>query len=98
MANTATKTKKVKKVRTPKPTTQKKRPNRTFIEQMADFRGHMTGDEKTQLATLDVKNAWQRINNRAMSEGNGFTGTQNAELQRLMKDFVRGVDEILKEA
>lgn len=87
-----------KKVRKPKQKSDKKRPSKTFIQQMAQFRGHMTGDEKTQLQTLEVKNAWQRINNRAMSEDNGFTGIQNAELQRLMKEFVRGVDEILKEA
>ncbi len=84
------------KKRQPKPTSDKKRPNKRHIELMAEFRGHMTGDEKTQLATLDVKNAWQRINNRAMSEDNGFTGIENAELQRLCKEFVRGVKEVLK--
>lgn len=87
-AKTTTKAK-----REPKPTSTRLRPNKTFIQQMVAFRGNMTGDEKTQLATLEVKNALQRVNNRAMTEG--FSGVDNAELQRLMKEFVKGVNEVL---
>ena len=65
---------------------------------MIEFRGFMTGNEKTLLSGLSVKNALQRINNRAMSDdvNDNFTGEQNAELQKLMKDFVSGVDAVLK--
>jgi len=80
----------------PKVTSDRKRPNKTFIQQMVEFRGHMTGSEKTQLAGLDVKNALQRVNNRAMSEDATFSGAENMELQKLMKEFVRGVNALLK--
>lgn len=84
--------------RKPKPTSSRKRPNKSFIMKMVAFRGNMTGNEKTLLTGLEVKNALQRVNNRAMDEdvNENFTGTQNAELQRLMKEFVRGVNEVLK--
>lgn len=78
----------------PVKTSDRKRPNKTFIQQMADFRGHMTGNEKTQLRGLEVKNALQRVNNRAMDEK--FDSKQNKELQKLMADFVKGVNAILK--
>jgi hypothetical protein len=74
-------------------TSEKKRPNKTFIQQMAEFRGHMTGNEKTQLKGLEVKNALQRINNRAMDEK--FDSKQNAQLQKLMTEFVKGVKSVL---
>jgi hypothetical protein len=75
-------------------TSEKKRPNKTFIQQMAEFRGHMTGNEKTQLKGLEVKNALQRINNRAMDEK--FDSKQNAQLQKLMAEFVKGVKSVLQ--
>lgn len=84
----------VNKVEAPVRTSEKKRPNKTFIQQMAEFRGHMTGNEKTQLKGLEVKNALQRVNNRAMDEK--FDSKQNKELQKLMADFVKGVNAILK--
>lgn len=84
----------VKKVEAPVRTSEKKRPNKTFIQQMAEFRGHMTGNEKTQLKGLEVKNALQRVNNRAMDEK--FDSKQNKELQKLMADFVKGVNAVLK--
>ena len=84
----------VKNVEAPVRTSEKKRPNKTFIQQMAEFRGHMTGNEKTQLKGLEVKNALQRVNNRAMNEK--FDSKQNKELQKLMADFVKGVNAVLK--
>lgn len=78
----------------PVKTSDRKRPNKTFIQQMADFRGHMTENEKTQLSGLEVKNALQRVNNRAMDEK--FDSKQNKELQKLMADFVKGVNAVLK--
>jgi hypothetical protein len=75
-------------------TSEKKRPNKTFIQQMAEFRGHMTENEKTQLSGLEVKNALQRINNRAMDEK--FDSKQNAQLQKLMTEFVKGVKSVLQ--
>ena len=78
----------------PVKTSDRKRPNKTFIQQMADFRGHMTENEKTQLSGLEVKNALQRVNNRAMDEK--FDSKQNKELEKLMADFVKGVNTILK--
>jgi len=82
----------------PKQTSDRKRPSKSFIQQMAEFRGHMTGAEKTQLAGLEVKNALQRVNNRAMSEDATvvFSGAENVELQKLMKEFVKGVNAVLK--
>jgi hypothetical protein len=75
-------------------TSEKKRPNKTFIQQMAEFRGHMTENEKTQLSGLEVKNALQRVNNRAMDEK--FDSKQNAKLQKLMAEFVKGVTAVLQ--
>lgn len=86
-----------KRVKRPVKTSERKRPNRAFIEKMAEIRGFMSGNEKTLITGLKVKNALQRVNNRAMSEDvtTHFTGEQNAELQRLMKEFAKGVDAIL---
>lgn len=78
----------------PVKTSERKRPNKTFIQKMAEFRGHMTGNEKTQLKGLEVKNALQRVNNRAMGEK--FDSKQNKEIQKLMVDFVKGVNAVLK--
>ena len=46
----------VTRKREPKKTSDRKRPNKTFIQKMVEFRGYMTGNEKSSLATLDVKN------------------------------------------
>jgi hypothetical protein len=58
----------------------------------------MTGNEKSSLQTLNVKNVMQRLNNVAMSEDSNvqFTGAENAELQRLMKEFVKNINGVLK--
>ena len=87
-----------KRKRAPKPTSDRKRPNKTFIQQMAEFRGHMTGNEKTQLITLEVKNRLARINTRAMSEDESinFNSTDNLALQKLMRKFVHDIDNIIK--
>lgn len=71
------------RTKAPEKTSNRNRPNKAYIEQMAAFRGHMTGNEKTQLATLNVKNAMQRVNNRAMSDNadNNFNAEQNEKLQ-----------------
>lgn len=86
-----------KRVQRPVKTSDRKRPNRKFIEQMAAIRGFTTGNEKTLLTGLTVKNALQRVNNRAMDDNANIQldGTQNTELQRLMKEFVKSVDAIL---
>ena len=86
-----------KKAKAPVKTSDRKRPNRQFIESMANFRGYMTGNEKTTLATLDVKNAMQRVNNRAMSDNvdHNFSGKQNEQLQRLIKQFVKEVNAVI---
>jgi hypothetical protein len=76
-------------------TSDKKRPNKTFIQQMAEFRGHMTENEKTQLKSLEVKNAMQRVNNRAMDEK--LEELQNIALQVVMIEFVNKVNKILEE-
>jgi len=78
----------------PVKTSTRKRPNKTFIQQMAEFRGHMTENEKTQLKGLEVKNALQRINNRAMDEK--LSNEQNLELQKAMDMFVKSIDKVLK--
>jgi len=81
----------------PKKTSNRKRPNKNFILKMADYRGFMTGSEKTSLATLNVKNAMQKVNNRAMSDdvNDNFNGADNIELQRLMKEFVKNVNAVI---
>lgn len=58
----------------------------------------MTGNESTLLEGLKVKNALQRVNNKAMTDDAtaNFSGTENAELQRLFKEFVKGVNAVLK--
>jgi hypothetical protein len=92
--NTTTKTRK----RAPKKTSDRKRPSKKFIMKMAEFRGFMSGNDKTSLETLSVKNVMQRVNNVAMSEDSNvqFTGAENAELQRLMKEFVKNINGVLK--
>lgn len=87
-----------KRVKRPVQESNRKRPSKAFITRTAEIRGFMTGNEKTSLKTLDVKNAWQRINNRAMADDVtiNFNGAENEELQRLMREFVKGVDAVLK--
>ena len=97
MSTTATTT--VKKVRRPRKTSDRKRPNKKYIQRMAEFRGFMTGNEKTSLATLDVKNVMQRVNNVAMSEDatKQFDGAENEAIQKLIKQFVKDVKNVLKD-
>ena len=80
-----------------KKTSDRKRPNKTFIQKMVEFRGYMTGNEKSSLATLDVKNVMQRVNNRAMSDdvNDNFNATQNEQIQKLIKQFVKDIDAII---
>lgn len=87
-----------KKVRKPRKTSDRKRPNKKYIMQMAEFRGFMTGNEKTSLATLDVKNVMQRVNNVAMSDDatKQFDGSENEAIQKLIKQFVKDVKGVLK--
>jgi hypothetical protein len=84
--------------RAPKKTSPKKRPNKKYILQLAEFRGFMSSNDKTSLSTIDVKNINQRVNNIAMSDDAGiqFNGAENAELQRLMKQYVKDVESVLK--
>jgi hypothetical protein len=87
----------VTRKREPKKTSDRKRPNKTFIQKMVEFRGYMTGNEKTQLATLDVKNVMQRVNNRTMSDNvnDNFNATQNEQIQKLIKQFVKDIDAVI---
>lgn len=88
-----------KVVKAPVKTSDRKRPNRQFIERMAEFRGYMTGNEKTALTTLKVKNAMQRVNNRTLSDDANVTlsGSQNERIQKLIKQFVKEIDNVLTE-
>ena len=87
----------VTRKREPKKTSDRKRPNKTFIQKMVEFRGYMTGNEKTSLATLDVKNVMQRVNNRTLSDdvNDNFNATQNEQIQKLIKQFVKNIDAII---
>ena len=87
----------VTRKREPKKTSDRKRPNKTFIQKMVEFRGYMTGNEKTSLATLDVKNVMQCVNNRAMSDdvNDNFNATQNEQIQKLIKQFVKDIDAVI---
>jgi hypothetical protein len=87
-----------KRVTRPVRESQRKRPSKDFIVRTAEIRGFMTGNEKTSLKTLEIRNAWQRINNRSMADDVrlNFTSEENKELQRLMSEFVKGVDAVLK--
>jgi hypothetical protein len=87
----------VTRKREPKKTSDRKRPNKAFIQKMVEFRGYMTGNEKTQLTTLDVKNVIQRVNNRTMSDNvnDNFNATQNEQIQKLIKQFVKDIDAVI---
>jgi hypothetical protein len=87
----------VTRKREPKKTSDRKRPNKTFIQKMVEFRGYMTGNEKSSLATLDVKNVMQRVNNRTMSDNvnDNFNATQNEQIQKLIKQFVKDIDAVI---
>lgn len=82
----------------PVKTSNKKRPNKSYILSMAHFKGGISENERTQLATLTVKNAMQRINNKAMSEveTNKLSNEENIALQILIAKFVADIDKVLK--
>ncbi len=86
------------KMETPVKTSNKKRPNKSYILSMAHVKGGISENERTQLATLTVKNAMQRVNNKTMSEveSNQLNDEQNIALQMLIAKFVSDVDQILK--
>tara|TARA_R110000868_G_C10787599_1_gene756017 strand:+ start:670 stop:942 length:273 start_codon:yes stop_codon:yes gene_type:complete len=86
------------KIETPVKTSNKKRPNKTYILYMAQIKGGISENERTQLATLTVKNALQRVNNRAMSEKEEtqLSIEQNIALQMMIAKFVNDVEQILK--
>jgi len=88
---------KTKKVVEPVRTSDRKRPNKAFINQMAQFRGFMTANEKLQLKTLDVKNVMQRVNNKSMSDNvnDNFSSKDVNELIKLINEFVRNVDSVI---
>ena len=91
MSNTSTK-------KAPVKTSDRKRVSKKFILQMAKFRGFMTGNEKLQLSTLKVKNAIQRINNKSMSDNveDNFNSKDVTALTKLINEFVKNVDSVLK--
>jgi hypothetical protein len=88
----------VRKAKAPVKTSERKRPNKKFIEATVALRGYMTGNEKTQLASLEVKNAMQRVNNKAMSDSvvDNFNSAECKELISLMKRFVKDIDNVIK--
>ena len=88
------------KTTAPKPTSDRKRPSKSFIKQVVEFAGHMTSNQRTQLATLEVKNRIARINTRAMSDDKSvnFTTAENLEIQALIKQFVKAIDIVIKKA
>ena len=71
----------------------RKRTNKSAILASTKEKGFTTEDEKTQLTTIEVKNALQRMNNVAM--GRGFKKTENQKLQILMEKFLIDVKGIL---
>lgn len=87
-----------KKAKAPVKTSDRKRPNRQFIESMAKFRGYMTGNEKLSLKTLEVKNALQRINNKAMSDdvNNIFNSNDVNALIKILNNTVKEINAVLK--
>lgn len=91
-------TPKGKTVKEPVKTSDRKRPNKTYIAQMVAFRGFMTGNEKVQLKTLEVKNVMQRLNNLAMSDNveDNFNSEECKALTVLINAFVKNVDTIIK--
>ena len=86
------------KFETPVKTSNKKRPNKSYILSMAQIKGGISENERTQLATLTVKNAMQRVNNKAMSDKEEIqlTDEQNIALQMMIAKFVNDVEQILK--
>lgn len=84
--------------RQPKKTSDRKRPNKAFIEKSIAFRGFMTGNESTLLEGLKVKNSLQRVNNLGMADDvtKQFTGAENTEIQKAMKEFVSKINKVLK--
>lgn len=87
----------VRKAKAPVKTSNRKRPNKKFIEATVALRGYMTGNEKSQLTSLEVKNVMQRMNNKAMSDSvvDNFTGAENEALQKLMKRFVKDINAVI---
>jgi hypothetical protein len=87
----------VRKAKAPVKTSDRKRPNKKFIEATVALRGYMTGNEKTQITSLEVKNAMQRVNNRSMSDdvNDNFSGVENEALQKLMKRFVKDINAVI---
>jgi hypothetical protein len=86
------------KMEAPVKTSNKKRPNKSYILSMAQVKGGISENERTQLATLTVKNAMQRVNNKTMSEveSNQLSDEQNIALQMMIAKFVNDVEQILK--
>ena len=81
------------KKKAPVPTSPRKRPNKTFIKQLAEFNGFMTCNQKVMLEGLSVKNVLQRMNNRAFDEA--IKADKCFKIQKLMKNFVKEMDELL---
>jgi len=84
--------------RAPKKTSPKKRPNKKYILQLAEFRGFMTSNEKTALATLKVKNVMQKVNNKTLSEDAlvQFNSYECKAINSLISKFVKDINTILK--
>jgi hypothetical protein len=72
------------------------RVNKTYIQMEAAKNGGLTPNQKVALGTLGVKNAIQRINNKALSTDNQLKVADCAKLTKLMADFNKAVTAILK--
>lgn len=84
-----------KAVKSAKKSLDRKRPNKSYLKMLGAEQGKNTPNQNVALETFNVKNALQRINNRALSEDKTFTVAQCAALKKLMKTFVSQVNEIV---
>jgi len=86
-----------KRVKRPIQESNRKRPSKAVIEKMAQIRGFMSGNEKVQLKTLALRNAWQRINNKAMSDNveNNFNSDEVNSLIKIINTALKDINKVL---
>lgn len=87
-------TKKATKKTEPVRVSTRKRPSKSFIQELAEYRGFMTSNQKLALKGLGVKNALQRINTRALNES--FSTADCKAITAIMAKFVNDVSMLLK--
>jgi hypothetical protein len=72
------------------------RPNKAFLEHTAEKRGYYLPSEKVALKGLVVKNTLQRVFNRTIGTDVILTNAECAKVNKILNDFIAGIDEILK--